>query len=282
MIQWSDRNNSNNKTLIKRYFDDISHIPLLSMEEEHDLAKKAKKWDDSAKSRLITGNLRLVISIAKRFIWFRANFSDLIQEGNMWLVKAIERLDPDRGYKFSTYATRWIKQNILNSLAEMSKNMNLPLHVRWEITLYSKKQQELFQKLGREPNQSELAKELWFTPKKLKYLEDIMFGNISLDKNIGDENRENLWDMMVDKSVLTPDERTEREFIKSNINHIFEMFDDRECKIVKMRRGIDGPRYTLEQIGEEFNITRERVRQIEMKVLEKVREHEGLRSMIEI
>lgn len=272
----------NNKDFIKMYFSDISSIKLLSSEEEKQITREVKKWNEESKKKLISSNLRLVISIAKKFFWSRLCFSDLIQEGNIWLIKAIEKFDPDREFKFSTYATWWIKQSIVKALADMNKNTRLPVHILDEINNYNKACQRLFQKLDREPTSGEIAKQLGFTIKKIKKIEEAMYGNISLDSEIWEEWRDNLWDMIADTSTLTPDKQIEIQFIKKNIDIILRMFNDRERKIIQMRWWIDGPKYTLEQIGEEFNITRERVRQIEMNVIEKIREHDGLKKIMGI
>lgn len=270
----------NHKDLIKLYFDDIARINLLSAQDERTIAYRIKKGDEEAKRQLIWANLRLVISIAKKFFGSRLSFSDLIQEGNNWLIKAIEKFDPDKEFKFSTYATWWIKQSIVKALADMNKNTRLPVHLLDEINTYNKTSQELFQKLWREPTSKEIATTLKFPMKKIKKLEEVMYGNISLDTQVGDEWRDNLSDILEDNSTPTPDVYMERQYLKENLSYIFSIFDDRERKILQMRWWIDGPKWTLEQVGEEFNVTRERVRQIEQKALEKIREHEGLKKMI--
>jgi RNA polymerase primary sigma factor len=272
----------NNKDFIKMYFSDISNIKLLSPEEEKQITREVKKWNEEAKRNLISANLRLVISIAKKFFGARLSFSDLIQEGNIWLIKAIEKFDPDREFKFSTYATWWIKQSIVKALADMNKNTRLPVHILDEINSYNKTSQKLFQKLDREPTSEEIAKYLGFSIQKIKKIEEVMYGNISLDSEIWEEWRDSLWDLIADTATLTPDQQIEMQFMKKNINDILDIFDERQRKIIQMRWGIDGPKYTLEQIGLEFNITRERVRQIEMNVIEKIKEHDGLKKMIGI
>ena len=242
------------KDYIKLYFNDISKIPLLNYEEEKEVARRIKKWDEEAKKKLIESNLRLVISIAKRYLGSRLTFSDLIQEGNIGLIKAIEKFDPDKGFKFSTYAT-------------------------WS---YNKTYQLLFQKLGREPTSKEIGQKLWFPIKKIKKLEEVIFWNVSLDREVGDEGRDTLADLIEDGNTLRPDQLAERAALRNNLDSILAMLDDREAKIVKMRYGIDGPKFTLEQVGEEFDVTRERVRQIEQKVIQKLKEHQGLQKMLGI
>lgn len=270
------------KDFIKLYFNDISKIPLLTYEEEKEIARKIKKGDEEAKKKLIESNLRLVISIAKRFFGSRLTFSDLIQEWNIGLIKAIEKFDPDKEFKFSTYATWWIKQSITKAIADMSKHVRIPVHLIDEMNSYNKAYQILFQKLGREPTSKEIGQKLGFPIKKIKKLEEVIFGNVSLDREVGDEGRDTLADLLEDGNTLRPDQIAERAALRNNLDAILWMLDDREAKIVKMRYGIDGPRFTLEQVWEEFDVTRERVRQIEQKVIQKLKEHQGLQKMLGI
>ncbi len=268
------------KDYIKLYFNDISKIPLLTGEQEREIARKIKKWDEEAKKQLIESNLRLVISIAKRFFGSRLSFSDLIQEWNIWLIKAIEKFDPDKEFKFSTYATWWIKQSITKAIADMTKNVRIPVHLIDEINSYNKTYQLLFQKFGREPTSKEIWKELNFPIKKIKKLEEVIFGNVSLDREVWDEWRDTLADLLEDANTLRPDQFAEKNALRNNLDTILWMLDDREAKIIKMRYGIDGPKYTLEQVWEEFDVTRERVRQIEQKVIQKLKDHEGLQKIL--
>ena len=270
------------KDYIKLYFNDISKIPLLNYEEEKEVARRIKKWDEEAKKKLIESNLRLVISIAKRYLGSRLTFSDLIQEGNIGLIKAIEKFDPDKEFKFSTYATWWIKQSITKAIADMTRHVRIPVHLIDEINSYNKTYQLLFQKLGREPTRKEIGQKLWFPIKKIKKLEEVIFWNVSLDREVGDEGRDTLADLIEDGNTLRPDQLAERAALRNNLDSILAMLDDREAKIVKMRYGIDGPKFTLEQVGEEFDVTRERVRQIEQKVIQKLKEHQGLQKMLGI
>ncbi len=270
------------KDFIKLYFNDISKIPLLTAEQERDIARRIKKGDERAKEILIESNLRLVISIAKRFFGSRLSFSDLIQEGNIGLIKAIEKFDPDKEFKFSTYATWWIKQSITKAIADMSKNVRIPVHLIDEMNSYNKAYQELFQEFGREPTSKEIGKKLDFPVKKVKKLEEVIFGNVSLDREVGDEGRDTLADLLEDNSTARPDQFAEKNTLRTNLDTILEMLDDRESKIIKMRYGIDGPKYTLEQVGEEFDVTRERVRQIEQKVIQKLQEHQWLQKILGI
>ena len=271
---------SNHRDLIQLYFRDIISIQLLTLDEEKELAYRIKKWDEYAKQKLISSNLRLVISIAKRYFGHKISFIDLIQEWTMGLIKAIEKFDPDKNFKFSTYATWWIKQSIIKSIAETNGVARLPVHVLDEIRAYNKANQELFQKLGREATRRELSKYLNIPLTKIKKIEEQMSGGASLDGQIGEEGKTNLGDVIEDTMTMTPDNYVEQEYIHENLKQIFAMFDDREAKILKMRYGIDGPKFTLEQVAEDFNITRERVRQIEQKALEKIKSHEGLNVML--
>ena len=270
------------KDFIKLYFNDISKIPLLTGEQERDIARRIKKGDEEAKKKLIESNLRLVISIAKRFFGSRLSFSDLIQEGNIGLIKAIEKFDPEKEFKFSTYATWWIKQSITKAIADMTKNVRIPVHLIDEINSYNKTYQLLFQRFGREPTSKEIGKELGFPIKKIKKLEEVIFGNVSLDREVGDEWRDTLADLLEDANTLRPDQFAEKNTLRNNLDMILAMLDDRESKIIKMRYGIDGPRYTLEQVWEEFDVTRERVRQIEQKVIQKLKDHEWLQKILGI
>lgn len=276
-------NDKQYKDFIKLYFNDISKIDLFTAEEEKEVARRVRRGDENAKKKLIAANLRLVISIAKRFIWSKLSFSDLIQEGNVWLIKAIEKFDPERDFKFSTYATWWIKQSITKAIADMSKHVRIPVHLIDEMNSYNKAYQRLFQETGKEPTSKQIADELWFPIKKVKKLEEVIYGNVSLDRDVGDEKgRDKLWDMIEDPNTLRPDQVAESFALRNNLDQILQMLDEREAKIIKMRYGIDGPKYTLEQVGEEFDVTRERVRQIEQKVIQKLKEHEWLQKMLGI
>lgn len=276
-------NDKQYKDFIKLYFNDVSKIKLLTAEEEKIIARRIIRGDENAKRKLIESNLRLVISIAKRFFWAKLSFSDLIQEWNVGLIKAIEKFDPEKDFKFSTYATRWIKQSITKAIADMSKHVRIPVHLIDEISAYNKASSQLFQKLGREPNSKEIADFLWFPLKKINKLEEVIYGNISLDSDVGEDgSKDKLGDMIPDTKTATPDQVAETSALRTNLDNILKMLDDREAKIIKMRYGIDGPKYTLEQVGEEFDVTRERVRQVEQKVIQKLREHEGLQKMLGI
>ena len=270
------------RDFIKIYFSDVARVPLLTPDEEKEIARRVKKGDEEAKKKLIESNLRLVISIAKRFFWARLTFSDLINEGNIGLEKAIEKFDPEREFKFSTYATRWIKQSITKAIADMAKNVKIPTYILEDNKIYNKTYQDLFEKLNREPTDQEIANELTRSIEKIKKLKEVIFGNISLDNAVGEEGKETLGDIIEDENTSRPDQIAERSALSENLEKILGMLDDRESKIIKMRYGIDGPKFTLEQVGEEFWVTRERIRQVEQKVLQKLKEHPELQKMLGI
>ena len=270
------------RDFIKIYFSDVARVPLLTPDEEKEIARRVKKGDEEAKKKLIESNLRLVISIAKRFFWARLTFSDLINEGNMGLAKAIEKFDPDKEFKFSTYATWWIKQSITKAIADMAKNVKIPLHILEEIKTYNKTYQDLFEKFNREPTDKEIGEVLTRSIEKIKKLKEVIFGNISLDNAVGEEGKETLGDIIEDENTSRPDQIAERSALSENLEKILGMLDDRESKIIKMRYGIDWPKFTLEQVGEEFGVTRERIRQVEQKVLQKLKEHPELQKMLGI
>ncbi len=271
---------TNYKDFVKLYFSDISDIPLLTPEEEKEIVKKVKEWDQKAYEKLVVSNLRLVISIAKKFLGSKLSFSDLIQEWNIWLIKAIEKFDPEKEFKFSTYATWWIRQSITKAIADMTKNVRIPVHLIDEISAYNKTVQSLLQKNNREPTIQEIANELDMPVKKVKKIQTVIMWSWSLDRPIWDDWKNNIWDLIEDKKTLKPDENLEKKMLRENLDMIFEMLNDREKKIIKMRYGIDWRRYTLDEIWREFNITRERVRQIESKVLQKLKDHHWLRNIL--
>ena len=271
---------SNYKDFVKLYFHDISDIPLLTPEEEKEIVRKVKEWDEQAYKKLVASNLRLVISIAKKFLWSKLSFPDLIQEWNVGLIKAIEKFDPDKEFKFSTYATWWIRQSITKAIADMTKNVRIPVHLIDEISAYNKAVQTLLQKNNREPTVQEIAEYLNMPVKKVNKIKTVILWSGSLDSPIWDDGKNSIWDLIEDENTLKPDEHLEKKMLRENLDKIFDMLDDRERKIVKMRYGIDGRRYTLDEIGKEFNITRERVRQIEAKVLQKLKDHHWLRNIL--
>ncbi len=277
---WHTINDKQYQDNIKLYFNELGKLPLLSFDEEKELCVRVKRGDEQAKKKLIESNLRLVVSIAKRYIWSKLSFMDLIQEWNVWLIKAIEKFDPDKDFKFSTYAHRWIKQSLIKAIADLGKNVRIPVHLLDEMSTYSKTYQEIFQRTGKEPTSREIAQEMNFPLKKVKKLEEIIYGNTSLDMDLGDDHKSTLGDLVEDFNTMRPDQVVEKEMIRDNLEKILDMLDPRESKIIKMRYGIDGPKYTLEQVWAEFDVTRERVRQIEQKVIQKLQEHIGLQRLL--
>jgi len=277
---WHTVNDKQYQDNIKLYFNELGKLPLLSFDEEKELCVRVKRGDEQAKKKLIESNLRLVVSIAKRYIWSKLSFMDLIQEWNVWLIKAIEKFDPDKDFKFSTYAHRWIKQSLIKAIADLGKNVRIPVHLLDEMSTYSKTYQEIFQRTGKEPTSREIAQEMNFPLKKVKKLEEIIYGNTSLDMDLGDDHKSTLGDLVEDFNTMRPDQVVEKEMIRDNLEKILDMLDPRESKIIKMRYGIDGPKYTLEQVWAEFDVTRERVRQIEQKVIQKLQEHIGLQRLL--
>lgn len=242
----------NHKDLVQLFLRDIGQVPLLTYQEEKELAYRIKKGDEHAKKTFIEANLRLVVGIAKDYYWNKIPWIDLIQEGIIGLIKAVEKFEPERGLKFSTYAVWWIKQSIQKAIVEANGIVRLPVHVMDNIKKYNQAFQALFQKLDRNPSSEEIAKYLDRPLENVEKVEAQMYSAVSLDMQVGDEGKDSLGDLLEDKSVLTPHHYVDRQYLQENLKKIFEMFDDREKKIMQMRWGIDGPKLTLEQIGEEF------------------------------
>lgn len=259
---------------IRLYLCEIGKISLLTAKEEIDLARRIKKGDQSAKSRLAESNLRLVVSIAKKYIGRGLSFLDLIQEGNIGLFRAVEKFDPDRGFKFSTYATWWIRQAITRAIADQARTIRIPVHMVETINKLTHAQRRLVQELGREPAVEELATEMGMDVKKVKHILKISQDIVSLEAPVGTEEDSKLGDFIEDDDAVQPQEATNRVLIKENIHEMLQYLSPRERKIIEMRFGLkDGVGHTLEEVGQEFNVTRERIRQIEAKVLQKLKEH---------
>lgn len=259
---------------IRLYLCEIGKINLLSAKEEIDLARRIKKGDQSAKSRLAESNLRLVVSIAKKYIGRGLSFLDLIQEGNIGLFRAVEKFDPDRGFKFSTYATWWIRQAITRAIADQARTIRIPVHMVETINKLTHAQRRLVQELGREPVVEELAAEMGMEVKKVKHILKISQDIVSLEAPVGTEEDSKLGDFIEDDDAVLPQEATNRVLIKENIHEMLQYLSPRERKIIEMRFGLkDGVGHTLEEVGQEFDVTRERIRQIEAKVLQKLKEH---------
>lgn len=259
---------------IRMYLCEIGKVDLLTAKEEADLARKIAKGDQSAKAKLAEANLRLVVSIAKKYIGRGLSFLDLIQEGNIGLFRAVEKFDPDRGFKFSTYATWWIRQAITRAIADQARTIRIPVHMVETINKLTHTQRRLVQELGREPLIEELAAEMDMDIKKVRHIMKISQDIVSLEAPVGAEEDSKLGDFIKDDDSLSPDEQTNRQLIKENIHEMLQYLSPRERKIIEMRFGLkDGIGHTLEEVGTEFGVTRERIRQIEAKVLHKLREH---------
>ncbi len=259
---------------VRMYLNEIGRINLLTAQEEVDLAKRIEKGDLSAKQKLAESNLRLVVSIAKRYIGRGLPFLDLMQEGNFGLLRAVEKFDYTKGFKFSTYATWWIRQAITRAIADQARTIRIPVHMVETINKLTHTQRRLQQELGREPLPEEIAAEMDLDLKKVNHILKISQDIVSLESPVGSEEDSKLGDFIEDESALSPFETAHREMIKENITDLLQYLSAREQKIIKMRFGLDdGVPHTLEEVGKEFNVTRERIRQIEAKVLEKLRTH---------
>ncbi len=259
---------------IRMYLCEIGKVPLLTAKQEGDLARRIAKDDQSAKAQLAEANLRLVVSIAKKYIGRGLSFLDLIQEGNIGLFRAVEKFDPNRGFKFSTYATWWIRQAITRAIADQSRTIRIPVHMVETINKLTHTQRRLVQELGREPLIEELAAEMEMEEKKVRHILKISQDIVSLEAPVGSEEDSKLGDFIEDDDALSPADQTNRQLIKESIHEMLQYLSPRERKIIEMRFGLkDGIGHTLEEVGNEFGVTRERIRQIEAKVLHKLREH---------
>jgi len=262
---------------VQMYLREIGRYPLLSSEEEIDLAKKIEKNDESARQKLAVSNLRLVVSIAKKYVGRSANLTllDLIQEGNIGLFKAVEKFDYKRGYKFSTYATWWIRQAITRALADQGKTIRIPVHMVETINKYQQVVRRLVQDLGREPLAEEIAAEMGVEVDKIRYIQKISQDTVSLEAPVGQDDEDSALESFIpDEDSITPSMATARGILKSHIQEIINDLTPREQKILDMRFGLtDGVTHTLEEVGKVFAVTRERIRQIEAKALEKIRQH---------
>lgn len=259
---------------IRLYLCEIGRVKLLTAKEEVELARRIAKGDQSAKAKLAEANLRLVVSIAKKYIGRGLSFLDLIQEGNIGLFRAVEKFDPNRGFKFSTYATWWIRQAITRAIADQARTIRIPVHMVETINKLTHAQRRLVQELGREPLLEELAAEMDLDIKKVRHIMKISQDIVSLEAPVGTEEDSKLGDFIEDDEALSPAESTNRQLIKENIHEMLQYLSPRERKIIEMRFGLkDGVGHTLEEVGQEFHVTRERIRQIEAKVLQKLKEH---------
>jgi RNA polymerase primary sigma factor len=259
---------------IKMYLAEIWRTPLLTAEEEVDLARRIRKWDMEAKQHLAKANLRLVVSIWKKYIWRWLSFLDIIQEWNIWLFRAVEKFDPDKWFKFSTYATWWIRQAVTRSIADQSKTIRIPVHMVETINKLIHTKRRLTQELWREPLEEELWAELWLEPRKIQHILRISQDIASLDASIWSEEDSKLWDFVEDDRSLSPRDLAEREILKENLHEMLWYLNDRERKIITMRFWLNNwVNHTLEEVWVKFWVTRERIRQIEAKVLQKLKDH---------
>ena len=257
---------------VRMYLKEIGTVPLLTAEEELRLAKRKAEGDESAKERLIEANLRLVVSIAKRYTGRGMSFLDLVQEGNLGLIKGVEKFDYTKGYKLSTYATWWIRQSVTRALADQARTIRVPVHMVETINKMSKMQRKLTLELGYEPSVSELAEALEMSEDKVMEIMQIAREPASLETPIGEEDDSNLGDFVADSNAVTPEGNVESVMLREHIDALLGDLKERERQVIVLRFGLeDGHPRTLEEVGKEFNVTRERIRQIEAKVLRKLR-----------
>ena len=257
---------------VRMYLKEIGRIPLLSTDEEAEISKRVALDDPEAKRILAESNLRLVVSIAKRYVGRGLLFLDLIQEGNIGLMKAVEKFDYDKGYKFSTYATWWIRQAITRALADQARTIRVPVHMVETINKMSRVQRQLTLELNREPSEEEIAKKMGVGVDKVREVLKISQEPVSLETPIGEEDDSHLGDFLKDESSLSPEEYTENEILKEEIKEVLMSLQAREQEVLELRFGLlDGTCHTLEEVGKKFNVTRERIRQIEAKALRKLR-----------
>ena len=260
---------------VRMYLREIGDIPLLSQEEELELAQKAVKGDKKAKDKLAESNMRLVVSIAKKYSGRGLDFLDLIQEGNTGLLRAVEKFDPEKGFKFSTYATWWIRQAITRAIADQARTIRIPVHMVETINKVMRTKRRLTQELNREPSDAEVAEAMGMDAEKIEYVMRIRQDIASLDASVGrdgDDDESVLGDFIEDSERDSPEEATANQILKEQIAEILTTLSEREQKIIRLRFGIGGGRpHTLEEVGNEFSVTRERIRQIEAKALAKLR-----------
>jgi RNA polymerase primary sigma factor len=271
---------------VRLYLREIGKIPLLNSEEELALAQRVVAGEKKAKDKMAEANMRLVVSIAKRYSGRGLDFLDLIQEGNTGLLRAVEKFDPDKGFKFSTYATWWIRQAITRAIADQARTIRIPVHMVETINKLLRTQRRMTQELNREPTIEELGKELEMEPEKVEYVIKIKQDITSLDAGVGrdgeDDGESVLGDFIEDEDGATPEDSAANQLLKEQVQAVLSSLSDREQKIVKMRFGLEnGKSHTLEEVGQEFAVTRERIRQIEAKALAKLRKHKDAKKLHE-
>ena len=270
---------------VRLYLREIGKIPLLNAEEELELAQRVVAGDKRAKDKMAEANMRLVVSIAKRYSGRGLDFLDLIQEGNTGLLRAVEKFDPDKGFKFSTYATWWIRQAITRAIADQARTIRIPVHMVETINKLLRTQRRMTQELNREPTIEELGKELEMEPEKVEYVIKIKQDITSLDAGVGRDGEDEdsvLADFIEDEVGQTPEESATSQLLKEQVQSVLSTLSEREQKIIKMRFGLEnGKSHTLEEVGQEFAVTRERIRQIEAKALAKLRKHKDAKKLHE-
>ncbi|MBO5248686.1 MAG: RNA polymerase sigma factor RpoD [Clostridia bacterium] len=257
---------------VKVYLHDIGKVPLLTPEEESELAQRISQGDMDAKRRLNEANLRLVVSIAKRYVGRNLLFLDLIQEGNLGLIKAVDKFDSTKGYKFSTYATWWIRQAITRAIADQARTIRIPVHMVETINRLSKVEKTLTQEYGRQPQVEEIAAEMGMPLERVREIMKVAQDPVSLESPVGEEEDSHLGDFIADDDVPSPSDMAAQTMLKGELNEVLKTLSDREARVLRLRFGLDdGRTRTLEEVGKEFNVTRERIRQIEAKALRKLR-----------
>ena len=257
---------------VKMYLKDIGRVPLLSADDEIELARKMQDGDEEAKKKLSEANLRLVVSIAKRYVGRGMLFLDLIQEGNLGLMKAVEKFDYQKGFKFSTYATWWIRQAITRAIADQARTIRIPVHMVETINKLTRVSRLLTQKYGREPSPAEIAKEMNISEERVREIQKIAQDPVSLETPIGEDEDSHLGNFIEDETTVTPSDSVSTTMLKETLLSVLNSLTPREEKVLRLRYGVDDGRpRTLEEVGKEFNVTRERIRQIEAKALRKLR-----------
>ena len=257
---------------VKIYLKEIGRVPLLSMEEEKQLAERMAQGDTNAKKRLCEANLRLVVSIAKKFVGRGMQFLDLIQEGNLGLLKAVEKFDYNKGFKFSTYATWWIRQAITRAIADQARTIRIPVHMVETITKVKKASSQLLHETGHDPTTEEIAERLEMPVERIQEIIRIAQDPVSLETPIGEEEDSHLGDFIQDDDAPAPADAASLMLLKEQLNEVLSTLSDREARVLRLRFGLeDGRARTLEEVGKEFDVTRERIRQIEAKALRKLR-----------
>jgi len=266
---------------VRLYLREIGKIPLLSSEEELALAQRVVSGDKEAKDQMAEANMRLVVSIAKRYVGRGLDLLDLIQEGNTGLLRAVEKFDPDKGFKFSTYATWWIRQAITRAIADQARTIRIPVHMVETINKLLRTQRRLTQELNREPTNDEIAKEMEIDVDKVEHIMKIKQDISSLDASIRDDEEDSvLADFIEDEDTISPEESATGQLLKEQVKDMLSALTEREQKILKLRFGLeDGKSHTLEEVGQEFSVTRERIRQIEAKALAKLRKHRDAKKL---